>query len=68
MLVPSYGALVALACLCSDFAQGAKDAKGQTPLEKSKEKAKYAAACPPYEHYARYAQYEQVIYEVMLLY
>ena len=54
MIVPSKGALLALAAVCLDVVSSAKG--GQTPLKSSKDKAKYRAACPAYEHYARFMQ------------
>lgn len=57
MIVPSTAALLALACLCFDSGYCAAGDGHQRPLKSSKEKAKIMAACPAYEHYARFPQY-----------
>ncbi|KAK4544941.1 hypothetical protein LTR36_003846 [Oleoguttula mirabilis] len=53
MRAPSNAALLVLASLCLDrpfcFAQAQ-----QNPIKDPAVKAKYQAACPPYEHYARF--------------
>lgn len=55
MRAPSTSALLVLSSLILDtpfcFADSHQDAL------KAKEKAKYLAACPAYEHYARFPQY-----------
>jgi hypothetical protein len=57
MRAPSTAALLVLASLCFDtktcLAEGHQD-----PLKESKSKDKYKAACPAYEQYARFSQYE----------
>lgn len=50
MRAPSAGALVVLASLCFGEALASTD------------KAKFKEACPAYEHYARFAQYETVFH------
>lgn len=62
MRVPSTAALLVLSGLCFDqaYCLGEHDAKlqkraAQDPLRDS-DKAKFQAACPAYEHYARFAQ------------
>lgn len=56
MRAPSNAALLVLASLCLDqpfcFAQ-----VQQSPIKDPAAKAKYLAACPAYEHYARFPQY-----------
>ncbi|KAK5136603.1 hypothetical protein LTR08_002617 [Meristemomyces frigidus] len=53
MRAPSYGALLVLASLCCDqpvcFAQVQRN-----PVKDPAAKVKYQAACPAYEHYARF--------------
>ena len=57
MRAPSTAALLVLASLCFDtricLAEGQQD-----PLKDPKSKEKYKAACPAYEQYARFSQYE----------
>ncbi|GAB7362246.1 hypothetical protein MBLNU230_g2271t1 [Neophaeotheca triangularis] len=57
MKAPSTAALIVLAGLCFDYTYCLGDSKGdgnQDPLMDPKTKAKYLAACPAYEHYAKY--------------
>lgn len=55
MIVPSVAALVALAGLCFDQGSCAAEEKThQNPFKDAKERAKYLAACPAYEHYAKH--------------
>lgn len=56
MLVPSTAALALLAGLCFDHVHCASGS-GQSPIKSAKDKAKILAACPAYEHYARFLQY-----------
>ncbi|GAM90210.1 hypothetical protein ANO11243_082510 [Dothideomycetidae sp. 11243] len=54
MLVPSNAALLALASLCFELVSGETYAERyQRILNNPRERAKYRAACPAYEHYAR---------------
>jgi len=55
-MVPQYASvLVLLAGLCFDTA-GCSPEADQSPLKSAKHK-KILAACPAYEHYARFPQY-----------
>ena len=56
MIVHTKTALLVLAGLCSEAVAG-ENAHVQSPLKSAKEKAKLLAACPAYEHYARFPQY-----------
>ncbi|KAF2148915.1 glycoside hydrolase family 125 protein [Myriangium duriaei CBS 260.36] len=54
MLIPSKAALIALASLCFEQVSGESNAERyQQILKNPKERAKYRAACPAYEHYVR---------------
>ena len=55
MRAPSSAALLVLASLCFDLPVCFGQAK-QDPLNDHKSKEKYKAACPAYEHYARFPQ------------
>ena len=55
MRAPSTAALLVLASLCYDTTFCLAEAQ-QDPL-KEKSKERYKAACPAYEHYARFPQY-----------
>lgn len=58
MIVPSKAALLALSYLCFDqVACTSNSEKYQQILKNPVEKAKYRAACPAYEHYAKQLQY-----------
>jgi len=54
MIVPSKAALLALASICFDVVVCAGDA--QSPIKSPREKAKYRAACPAYDNYAKFPQ------------
>lgn len=53
MLVRSTAALALLAALCFDYVHCASG-RDQSPIKSAKDKAKILAACPAYEHYARF--------------
>jgi hypothetical protein len=57
MRAPSTAALLVLASLCFDTKTCLAESQ-QDPLKESKAKDKYKAACPAYEQYARFSQYE----------
>lgn len=57
MRAPSTAALCVLASLCFDQAYCLGDHEGkQDPLLDPRARAKILAACPAYEHYARFPQ------------
>lgn len=56
MRAPSTAALLVLASLCHDTTVCFAEAQ-QDPFKEAKLKEMYRAACPAYEHYARFSQY-----------
>ena len=57
MLIPSKAALLTLASLCFEQISAESNAERyQQILKNPKERAKYRAACPAYENYARQPQ------------
>ena len=60
MRPPSTAALLVLTSICYDTTICLANAQQET-LKEQKSKDKYKAACPAYEHYARFSQYGQCL-------